>query len=371
MSLASDSANSLTTLLVNLQSAQDPDKRLRIAQRLRQQCEIESREMSSDRFTRFLKKVVKQVGEMGEVQNNKESKLGCVSAVDELIEVSCRDSEQVHFWALHTYVGKILWNTEADIDVLQPAARALGHLARSGGGNAARILDVEVKHALECITFEQTDPTNSRRLVAVLVLRELAINVPTLFVGHVSRFFSCIWTVLCDKSHIIRENAAKALRACFELLQPRGLQQSEKWYNTMYTHVNTTCNEKKVQPTEHVHGALLALRELLTSTGDTFMLSKFHEANTSATKFQSHKEKLVRWTYLKLLAPMAKFCPKKVLPSYFDDCVNHIDATLSGKNGGNTRGSDDRHVSCSWRRWFTVSILGLHRHALGMHRVNI
>ena len=54
-------ANSLKTLMYNLQTAQNPDKRLRIAQRLRQQCEIESREMSSDRFTRFLEKVVKQV----------------------------------------------------------------------------------------------------------------------------------------------------------------------------------------------------------------------------------------------------------------------------------------------------------------------
>ena len=342
--LGNDKASNLTNLMYTLQIASAPDKRLRIAQRLRQHCEIESREMGSDRFTRFLEKIVKQVGEMGDVHNSKISKLGCISAVDELIEVSCHDSEKTHFWALHTYVRNLLWNSDADIDVLQPAAKALGHLARSGGGNAARILDVEVKHAFECISFETGD-LSSRRLVAVLVLRELALNVPTLFVTHIQRFFQCIWTVLCDKSHMIRENAAKALRACFELLQPRGERQSEKWYNSIYKLVATTCTEKKTQPMENVHGSLLALRELLTSSGDKFMVLKFDEANTHATKFQSHKEKLIRWTYLRLLAPMAKFCPKKVLPTYVDDCVEHIDATLSGKNGGSSRSNDDRHVA--------------------------
>ena len=168
--LGNDKANSLTNLMYNLQNA-NVRTRSRIAQRLRQQCEIESREMSSDRFTRFLEKVVRQVGEMGDSQTTKESKLGCISAVDELIEVSCRDAEKTHFWMLHKYVRNLLWNSSdsADIDVLQPAARALGHLARSGGGNAARIVDVEVKGALESITFATTGDHPMRRLVAVLV----------------------------------------------------------------------------------------------------------------------------------------------------------------------------------------------------------
>ena len=182
--LGNDKANSLTNLMYNLQNA-NVRTRSRIAQRLRQQCEIESREMSSDRFTRFLEKVVRQVGEMGDSQTTKESKLGCISAVDELIEVSCRDAEKTHFWMLHKYVRNLLWNSSdsADIDVLQPAARALGHLARSGGGNAARIVDVEVKGALESITFATTGDHPMRRLVAVLV-RCCVVFLKSLFSFH-------------------------------------------------------------------------------------------------------------------------------------------------------------------------------------------
>ena len=65
--------------------------------------------------------------------------------------------------------------------------------------------------------------------------------------SHVSRFFErdCIWAVLCDKSHMIRENAAKALRACFELLQTRRKEIYEKFYTEIYILVATTCAEKK------------------------------------------------------------------------------------------------------------------------------
>ena len=94
---------------------------------------------------------------------------------------------------------------------------------------------------------------------------------------------------------MIRENAAKALRACFELLQTRRKEIYEKFYTEIYILVATTCAEKKTQPMECIHGSLLALRELLTSSGDVFMRSRFNEANEHARKFQRHKEKLVRW----------------------------------------------------------------------------
>ena len=75
------------------------------------------------------------------------------------------------------------------------------------------------------------------------------------------------------------------------------------------------------------------------------MASRFSETYEYSAGFKSHKEKLVRWTYLSLLAPMARFCPKKMLPTYVDECVEHIDVTLSGKNGGSRVGNDDRHVA--------------------------
>ena len=78
-------------------------------------------------------------------------------------------------------------------------------------------------------------------------------------------------------------------------IQTRRKDMYNKFYKVIYILVATTCAEKKTQPMECIHGSLLALRELLTSSGDIFMRSRFNEANEHARKFQSHKEKLVRY----------------------------------------------------------------------------
>ena len=36
---------------------------------------------------------------------------------------------------------------------------------------------------------------------------------------------------------------------------------------------------------------------------------------------------------------------KKMLPTFVDECVEHVDLTLSGKNGGSRVGNEDRHVA--------------------------
>ena len=69
-----------------------------------------------------------------------------------------------------------------DSRVLVQASKTLGHLARKGGTLTADFVVFEVSRALEWL---QSDRFEGRRLAAVLVLKELAENAPTLFYGHV------------------------------------------------------------------------------------------------------------------------------------------------------------------------------------------
>jgi FKBP12-rapamycin complex-associated protein len=60
----------------------------------------------------------------------------------------------------------------------------------SGTLTAVFVVEFEVKRALEWL---QDATHQSRRYAAVLVLKELAENAPTLFYVHVSSFFDLVW----------------------------------------------------------------------------------------------------------------------------------------------------------------------------------
>jgi hypothetical protein len=62
------------------------------------------------------------------------------------------------------------------------------------------VVEFEVKRALEWL---QDATHQSRRYAAVLVLKELAENAPTLFYVHVSSFFDLVW-YYCHPLHACR-----------------------------------------------------------------------------------------------------------------------------------------------------------------------
>lgn len=69
-------------------------------------------------------------------------------------------------------------------------------------------------------------------LFQVLVLRELAISVPTFFFQQVQPFFDNIFVAVWDPKQAIREGAVSALRACLILTTQRESKEMQKpqWY---------------------------------------------------------------------------------------------------------------------------------------------
>jgi hypothetical protein len=73
----------------------------------------------------------------------------------------------------------------------------------------------------------------------VLVLKELAENLPTLFNVHVATFLDNIWQTLRDPKVIIREAAVEALHHCLLLIAKRVTKLRATRYNKIFMEVQT------------------------------------------------------------------------------------------------------------------------------------
>lgn len=145
-----------------------------------------------------------------------------------------------------------------DAQVMIPAARALGRLAASSSTFTADLVDTQVEHALEWLHGDRS------RLGAVLVLRELAVNTPTLIYAYVHRILELIWVALRDPRQIIRENAADCLSQCLEIVQRRETPLRQTWYKKIWSEANKGLH---LHTAESTHASLLAMRELLLHAG--------------------------------------------------------------------------------------------------------
>ncbi len=72
---------------------------------------------------------------------------------------------------------------------------ALGRLAKASDNLTSDSLEFEISRALDRLKGERHE---LRRYGAVLVLKELAVNAPSLFNQHSKDFFTLIWTGIRD-----------------------------------------------------------------------------------------------------------------------------------------------------------------------------
>lgn len=144
----------------------------------------------------------------------------------------------------------------------------MGRLASSLGIKRGEYVETEIKRCFEWLAEERNE---GKRLSAVLILRELAISMPSYFFQQINGFFNHIMRALRDPKDQIREAAAKVLRAAFAVTSQREQpEQSNKahWYIQCYEEAETSfgdhgIRERGLNRDDHVHGALLILNELL------------------------------------------------------------------------------------------------------------
>ena len=208
-----------------------------------------------------------------------------------------------------------------DTHPMQAAAIALGKLCRPGGTLTSELVDAEVKTALEWLQSERIE---ERRYSAVLELRELARNAPTLMYGYVGLIFDLIWVGLRDTRHLIRTTSAETVSACFRIIRERDPELKKTWMNKMYAEMTQGL---KVNTIESVHGSLLVLKELLEQ-GGMYMQDQYDEACEIVFKHKDHRDPTIRKTVVLLIPDLASYAPAAFASKYLHQFMLYLSGML-------------------------------------------
>lgn len=158
------------------------------------------------------------------------------------------------------------------------ASKALGRVSKFGGQSLGdQFIEFEVLRALDFL--QAGDRNESGRYAAVLIIREMARNVPLLFHVYVQRVLERIWVALRDTRVLVREGAAEALGACLQIIAQREKQMGSQLCEMIYEEAEKGL---KGTTTESIHGSLMTIQELLQhSKHVSFMLSHVRDPDPS------------------------------------------------------------------------------------------
>lgn len=204
---------------------------------------------------------------------------------------------------------------------MRPAAVALGKLCRPGGSLISELVDSEVNTALEWL---QNDRVEERRYSAVLVLRELAVNAPTLMYQYIQTIFDLIWVGLRDIRQQIREASAETVSACFRIIRDRDQEMKQLWMGKIY---NEARQGLKFNTVEYTHASLLVLKELLEQ-GGMFMQEHYQEACDVVFRHKDHREPTVRNTVVLLIPDLASYSPADFAQSWLHKFMVYLSGML-------------------------------------------
>ncbi|KAL9635499.1 MAG: hypothetical protein Q9164_003418, partial [Protoblastenia rupestris] len=238
--------------------------------------------------------------------NDTTDKIGGILAIEQLIGFDGDDAAQ-KTTRFSSFLHAALKSN--DNTVLMFAARALGHLAIPGGALTAELVETEVQSALEWLQNERHE---NRRFAAVLIIRELAKNSPTLLYSFVPQVFDCIWVALRDPKVMIRETAAEAAGTCFEIIAARDAGLRKQWFQKIYD--ETQLNFKSTN-SDHVHGSLLIVKELLLR-GGMFMRDHYKEACDITLRLKDHRETRIRALVVNVIPILAGYAPELFAQTY-------------------------------------------------------
>ncbi|KAI8439629.1 hypothetical protein MSG28_013348 [Choristoneura fumiferana] len=257
-------SNQVVQFVAGLKS-RNVDLQIKTARELYHYAKTELREVPQDELTQFLDEFNHQIFEMVSSSDVHEKK-GGVLAIVCLIGGDC-DTTKTRITRFANYLRNLL--PSSDVGVMELAAKTVGRLATVSGVKRAEYVDFEVKRAFEWLSEERNE---GRRHSAVLLLKEMAIAMPTYFYQQVSGFFDHILIALKDPKPQIREAAAKALRAGFVVTTQRETAKQStakpQWYMQCYEEAmlsfeDIPTKEKGITKEDRVHGGLLILNELL------------------------------------------------------------------------------------------------------------
>lgn len=235
------------------------------------------------------------------------SKLGGITAIDNLIGLESED-DSARLYRFYQYLKPNL--PCGDVQVMVAASRVLGRISKHGGYSLGdQFIEFEVLRALDLLQGERNE---NGRYAAVLIIKEIARNVPYLFHAYVGRVIDHIWVALRDPKVLVRETAAEALGACLQIISEREKQMGTQAYELIYDDAEQGLRDASV---ETIHGSLLAILKLLRHSR-TFMKSRLHRVCELILRLHRHRDALVKRTVTNLVPVLASYDPQYFADEY-------------------------------------------------------
>ncbi|KAF2500193.1 ARM repeat-containing protein [Lophium mytilinum] len=308
----------LDRIFAQLRSKND-EARIKAAHTLRQTLEAAHREYPPGQFVAYYNDVNQRISALvvqGETTNDR---IGGIHALSALIDFKGDDAGQ-KTTRFASYLRSVLRGL--DTTAMVPAARALGRLAKPGGTLTAELVEAEVNGALEWLQMERQE---NRRFAAVLILRELAKNSPTLMYKWVPQIFDVIWAALRDPKVLIRESAAEAISACFEIISPRDSSMRQDFFGRVYKEILVGFS---MNTNDSIHGSLLTMKELLEK-GAMFMTGpRYKDACDMVLRYKDHREPLIRREVVTIIPILASYAPQEFASQYLHQCMLHLQGLI-------------------------------------------
>jgi FKBP12-rapamycin complex-associated protein len=275
-------------------------------------------ELPPDKFQDYYNSVNNRISQFIIHGNDSYERIGGILALDRLIDFDGDDAGQ-KTTRFASYLRSVMRGNDNAAMVL--AARAMGKLAVPGGSLTAELVESEIKSALEWL---QSDRQENRRFAAVLVVRELARSAPTLLYSFVPQILEVVWVALRDPKVLIRESAAEAVSACFEIITARDASMRQEWFSRTY---DEALRGLKAGSVEATHGSLLTIRELLLH-GGMFMQSHYREACNIVARYKDHRDVLIRRQVVALIPILAAYAPLDFVNAYLAKFMSHLEGQL-------------------------------------------
>lgn len=274
------------------------------------------------------------------------SKLGGITAIDNFIGLESEDNS-ARLYRFYQYLKPNL--PCSDPQVMFAAARVLGRVSKHGGHSLGdQFVEFEMQRALD---FLQGERNENGRYAAVLIIKEMARNVPYLFHTYVGRVMDHIWVALRDAKVAVREAAAEALGACFQIISDREKQMGTQAYELVYDDAERGLRDTAV---EVIHGSLLAILKLLRYS-KMFMKTRLHRTCELILRLHRHRDPLVKRTVTNLIPVLAAYDP----PYYAQEYLGPVMTTLIDQ----LRRERDRSTKEAWGD--TLEAIGLVSMAMG------
>lgn len=271
-------------------------------------------ELKGERLMAFQNEVNRRMIELTHSAQSS-SKLGGITAIDNFLSLESEDNS-ARLYRSYQYLKPNL--PCSDPQVMVAAARVLGRVAKYGGHSLGdQFIEFEVQRALDML---QGEPNENARYAAVLIIKEIARNVPYLFHVYVSRVIDHIWVPLRDTKVAVREGAAEALGACFQIISDREKQMGTQAYESVYDDAELGLRDPAV---EVIHGSLLAILKLLRHS-KSFMRTRLHRTCELVQRLHRHRDPLIRRTVTNLIPVLAAYDPEYYAREYLGAVITML-----------------------------------------------